>query len=134
MATKDTGKSTDYTYAPPLGLLKRTKDYMRIVVDKLKEMDKLEAVDMATLDLLASSYDRYLRAEAIIRKEGFTIVGGRGLMTTHPAVKMSKDASTQVFHLARELGLTVKSREQMPTLKSTDEEDDPLKGLLKGDK
>lgn len=124
----------EFEYKLPAGLLKRTKDYMQSVVDKLEGNNRLEPVDMAMLDLLASSYDKVQRADTEIRKTGFLIDGSRGAKAVNPMIKIWKDSLSQAFQCMRELGLTVKTREQLPDLKDPEGDDvDPLKQILTGD-
>lgn len=118
-------------YKVPRGTLTRTRQLIETVIAKLQETGRYEDVDRAMLELLTSSYDKMLRADDTLRKEGMTIIGARGTRQEHPAFKIWKSAQAAAFQILREMGVTVVRREQMPALKSSDDEDDPLKTLMR---
>lgn len=76
-------------------------------------------------------HQRLQEAEAIIRKEGFTVQGARG-ETTHPAVRIAKAYRTSLQRYDVELGLTPSSRAGMHLPEPSPEDMSALERALYG--
>lgn len=114
----------------PDGLCGTAEKYIKTVIDYLKKADKLNAVDLGTLHLLASSYDQYLKATERVNKEGLTVAGSRNMIVAHPCVRIAKDAKATCLSIMSEMGLTLKSRSKLTSL-DADSQDSPLKEFMK---
>ena len=114
----------------PDGLCETAEKYIKTVIDYLKKNDKLNAIDVGTLHLLATSYDQYLKANELIAKDGLVVPGAKNSIIPHPAVRIAKDAKSMALNLMSQMGLTLKSRTKLNQI-DPDQEDSPLTELMK---
>lgn len=121
-------------YTPPVDLEPEAKTHIAEVVKELNRSNNLKKVDIAALDMYATSYSRYIQARKIIAIDGVTFKNNKGEWVKHPAVNIEKDALNQVMRIASEYGLTLKSRESMSATKSEDKGNSPLDEFVKGGK
>lgn len=119
-------------YTPPADLEQEAKDYISEVVKELNRNNNSKKVDIAALDMLATSYSRYIQARKTIAEQGITFKNKKGEWVKHPAVNIEKDALNQTMRIASDYGLTLKSRESMSVTKSGDKEVSPLDEFAKG--
>lgn len=121
-------------YTPPLWLEDEAKEYIAEVVKDLNKNKNLKEVDIAAIDMLATSYSRYIQARQILAVEGITVRNLKNEIVKHPAVNIEKDALNQAMRIAAEYGLTLKSRESMTLTKSDGNSISPLTEFIKGGK
>ena len=113
-------------YTPPQWLEPEAKEYMAEVVKALNKNKNLQKIDLAAINMLAISYSNYIQASRQIAEEGITIINFKHEPIKHPAVNIAKDALTQAMRIITEYGLTLKSREAIGAVKSTDEKKSPI--------
>lgn len=94
----------------PATLTEQVKDYITSVIDWLEKEHKLESTDGMAIYTLAESYNTYLMAQEVIERQGLTIPGAHGGVTTNPAVKIARDSKLDAISIARDFGLTFASR------------------------
>jgi P27 family predicted phage terminase small subunit len=116
-------------YVIPDTIEENAKSYMREVLEELENNSVLELVDSAALDILARSYSMYIKANAQLDREGFTLQNVQGNIVAHPAVKIAKDAQTQAVKIMKEFGLTALSRKKLPKIEK--EEESPFEQFVK---
>lgn len=114
----------------PKTLQRETDEYMKSVIQRLKDSGVIDEIDSGAMLMLAQNYDTYIKAMKILQVEGLTVEGKRGLIAAHPAVKIAKDAQTQAMAIMTEFGLTAKSRTKISKL-NTSAADSPLTAFVK---
>jgi len=118
-------------FQTPDGLTAETQKFMTAVVKKLESMHALEECDFGSLYMLANSYDCYVLATQMVRKEGLVITLPQGGLTEHPAAKLQNKYYGQVLAFMKEIGVTLKSRERIKSLNAEGEQDDsPINQFL----
>lgn len=117
-------------YTPPEWLETEAKEYIAEVLKALNKDKNLKNIDLAAINMLAISYSTYIQASRQIAEEGITIVNFKHEPVKHPAVNIAKDALTQTMRIVTEYGLTLKSREAIGVIKSTDEKPSPIDKFL----
>ena len=116
----------------PDNLSKETERYIKKVIDNLKKLDKLNAIDEGVLYLLADSHNQYIMATDRINKEGLTVNGSRNTIVAHPCVRIAKDNKAICLSIMNEMGLTLKSRSKLNVI-DTETEQSPLSNFLMND-
>ncbi len=109
----------------------KAQKWMKEIVEQLEAAGTLKEVNTATLDMLALTYDRYIRANKQVDLEGQTITTRYDGIKPHPMIKVAKESLTQCMNILSECGLTVKSKNKLKK-KDTQEEDSPLEEFIKG--
>lgn len=94
----------------PATLTEQVKDYITSVIDWLEKEHKLESTDGMAIYTLAESYNTYLMAQEVIERQGLTVPGAHGGVTTNPVVKIARDSKLDAISIARDFGLTLASR------------------------
>lgn len=125
----NTNKGKPIKYTCPPQTHSRCKRFMGEVMDKLNATEAVETIDLGALDLLCGSYNLYCQSDAQIRKDGVTATNRYGELKTHPAVNVRHQAFNQCIAVMKELGLTIKSRSNLPIVQA-DADDDPLADFL----
>lgn len=114
----------------PEELTPEAKRFVNAIISDLKDKDRLEATDTASLYLLANSCNLYIQAHEQIREQGLTFTSDRGNISISPFVTIARDAQKQIVQILAEYGGTLRSRQK---LKELDEivEDSPLAQFIK---
>lgn len=86
---------------PPGFLSTSIKRWWRYIVDRCE----LREHELRILTGACQAWDRHQRAEAILRAEGFTMIGGRGALVPRPEVAIARDALSQFASIVRQLRL-----------------------------
>lgn len=107
----------------PDNLSDEAKEFIDNVISTLMKQDKLESVDAGALYMLAVNYEKFLRCEEMLEREGYIIVGQRNT-TPHPAIRISKDCQNLILDIMKQFGLTLKSRTNLKVVDGG--EDDTL--------
>ncbi|KKL77076.1 hypothetical protein LCGC14_2038480, partial [marine sediment metagenome] len=105
----------------------------KLVCPRLHEVGMLSKVDKTALAGYCAAYSRWVRAESVVLKDGFTyeyeVYNRKGEPIDHkievrPEVKIAQDSLRQVRMFCAEFGLTPSSRGRMSVGK-TDEGEEP---------
>jgi len=99
----------------PTKICVEAKRFMKHLLDQLKENQiHILGLDHGGLTLMAWTYHTWVKAIAIIEKEGMVVTETNARNTTitkaHPAVKIAYDSNAQLKQWMVEYGLTLKSR------------------------
>ncbi len=89
------------------------KEYKRIATLLLDEGKEFTEKDFKTLEIYADNYDKWLRCEEFIRKNGFSYICSTGYPSQYPEVSISTKAQQQMLMCAKEIGLTPAARVRM---------------------
>jgi P27 family predicted phage terminase small subunit len=116
--------------APYGRLPKAGQRLWRSLVPVLADLGVLTETDVPALEMLCLHYATAVEAAHLIREEGLTTCGSKGTLTTHPAVRILRDASSAFRLYAEQFGLTPSARSRIQAV--TPEEPDELEQLLFG--
>lgn len=117
----------------PDGLGEQSITFIKRFIDNLDKTGTLSQLDELALYLLANSYEDYLNATAIVRKEGMVVTSDRHNAAPHPCVKIAKDAQTSITNILKEIGGTLRARSVIKQVMNETEES-PLAEFVKGNK
>ncbi len=91
-----------------------TDDEVRAVWDyTIDQLSRMRVVTMADRDLLATYCEavvQHRRATEVISQRGIIVEGSHGGWVSNPAVKVQREAATQIRAFGTEFGLTPSSR------------------------
>lgn len=113
------------------------KEARKIIADlvkQLNEKDMLELADIPQLHRMATAYDAYLECVEILSEMGMTMENLKGELVKRPEANLLKENWSQYLELAKEYGLTAKSKGQIKAMSVGDTEESPLDIYLKGRK
>ena len=114
----------------PSELTDEAKRFITTIIDNLKEHDRLETIDTASLYILAKACNTYIEANQILKDEGLIFISDRQNKSIHPAFKIARDSEKTILALLESYGATLRSRQK---LKELDDivEDSPLVQFIK---
>ena len=121
--TKQDKKVGVVEYTCPPHTHARCRQFVALVMDKLNATEAVESIDLGAIDLLCGSYNLYCQSDEQVRKEGVTATNRYGELKPHPAVNVRHQAFNQCVAVMKELGLTIKSRSNLPVVQSDADED-----------
>ena len=104
---------------PPEYLSVEGKACYRKMVKMLKSTGLIARADADALALYCTAYDRWLNAEAAIRKHGMLVKTPNGFPTQSPLLAIANKAMEQMTKLLSEFGMTPASRARIPVSDST---------------
>lgn len=104
------------------------------LVKQLNTRDMLELSDIPQLHRMATAYDMYLSCVDTLNREGLTMENLKGETVKRPEANLLKESWSQYLELAKEYGLTAKSKGQIKALASGDSEKSPLDSYIDGKK
>lgn len=104
------------------------------LVKQLNEKEMLELSDIPQLHRMATAYDMYLSCVDEISENGMTMENLKGEQVKRPEANLLKESWSQYLELAKEYGLTAKSKGQIKAMAGGDNEESPLDVYLKGKK
>ena len=113
------------------------KEARKIITDLVKQLndrDMLELADIPQLHRMATAYDAYLECVDVLAEKGMTMENIKGEWVKRPEANLLKENWSQYLELAKEYGLTAKSKGQIKALNAGDNEESPLDVYLKGKK
>lgn len=113
---------------------KETRKIIGDIVKKLNDRDMLEVEDIPQLHRMATAYDEYLTNTAKVAELGATMENLKGETVKRPEVNIARECWSQYLELAKEYGLTAKSKGQIKALGAVNEEESPLDVFLKNRK
>jgi P27 family predicted phage terminase small subunit len=85
------------------------KEWNRLA-PQLYDLGLLTELDRNTLQMLCESWAQLQEANAVLKKEGYTVMGANGGVRPHPAVKIARDAQQTVRILSEAFGMTPAAR------------------------
>ena len=109
-------------------------DAKKVIADIVKQLNKneiLEAADIPQLHRMSVAYDTYLTCVDILALEGLTMKNLKGEIVKRPEANLLKESWSQYLELAKEYGLTVKSKGQIKVLNNEDAGESPLRTFLR---
>lgn len=113
------------------------KDARKIITNLVKQLndrDMLELADIPQLHRMATAYDAYLACVDVLATKGMTMMNLKGETVKRPEANLLKENWSQYLELAKEYGLTAKSKGQIKALNAGDSEESPLESYLKSKK
>lgn len=93
---------------PPSNLTETGKAMFRRVVDELAGRGYRDS-DLAAVELLCVSYERFTQAREALDKYGLVLRGTRGIVM-NPLIRVEKDSAATYLRFAEQLGLTPAAR------------------------
>ena len=113
------------------------KEARKIISDLVKQLNdrgQLEIADIPQLHRMATAYDAYLECVEVLAQDGMTMKNLKGEWVKRPEANQLKENWSQYLELAKEYGLTAKSKGQIKAMNAGDNEESPLEAYLKGKK
>jgi P27 family predicted phage terminase small subunit len=104
---------------PPDYLTDEGKACYRKMVRMLKDTGLIARADADALVLYCTAYERWLSAEAAIRKHGMLVKTPNGFPTQSPLLAIANKAMEQMTKLLTEFGMTPASRSRIPAASPT---------------
>lgn len=111
-----------------------TRKLISGLVKQLNEKEMLELSDIPQLHRMATAYDMYLTCVDTLSQEGFTMKNLKGEMVKRPEANLLKESWSQYLELAKEYGMTAKSKSQIKAMNVGDSKQSPLDKFLNGGK
>lgn len=117
--------------APPIpkGLSQAAAAEWRRVVPELERTGVLATIDRGVLAAYVTAWGHMMEAEALLRKDGVTVLNRDKVRVKNPAWQLYREANRTLIAAARELYLTPTSRLRIPVphgAKDDDGDDDSL--------
>ena len=102
--------------------------YMEAAIAEIKASGRWREVDMISMDILASSLEKWKKAEQDIMQHGVCI-------GTHqnPSVSVASSSLRLAMGIMQDYGLTALSKKRLTKGEPVQEEDSPIEAFLKGD-
>lgn len=102
------------------------RKYMRSVIDFLESSGVVESVDVGVLELLEDALTTRWQCMKQIKKDGLTVLDRYKCHKAHPLLATKEKAHSAAMTALRELGLTVRSRKDLPDLQEATKEQSPV--------
>jgi P27 family predicted phage terminase small subunit len=96
----------------------------------LNDAGVLTYSDIPQLHRMATAYDAYLSCLDVLSVKGMTMTNLKGETVKRPEANLLRESWSQYLEIAKEYGLTTKSKGQIKSLQPADEES-PLDMYLK---
>lgn len=97
----------------PKWLSPEAKKIWKQTTKQLKDMGLLFEADQDIIIAYVNAVVNYQKATELVDKSGVLIKGRRDGVVTNPAVRVQRDAATQIRQFASELGLTPSARTRL---------------------
>jgi P27 family predicted phage terminase small subunit len=107
------GEGDDEFWQPPAYLTREGKKHWRELLVDLRRSHIVETVDRGTLAQMCEAWSTWMKALAIVKREGIVSRGSTNQLVKHPAVQMMSDASRDYLRLAEQYGLTPSARARL---------------------
>lgn len=121
-----------YTFKIPKTIKYReTRKLISDLVRTLNEQGLLSATDMPQLHRMATAYDHYLECVEIIAREGLIMENLKGEIVKRPEANLIRECWNQYLEIAKEYGLTTKSKGQIKMLKESSDGGTPADDFFK---
>lgn len=109
---------------------KEARTLINNLVRDLNERGMFSDCDIPNLHRMATAYDMYLDCVDVVSKMGPTSTNVKGETVKRPEINILRESWTQYLELAKEYGLTTKSRGQIKALSTKDDEKCVLDDLI----
>jgi P27 family predicted phage terminase small subunit len=86
---------------------------MKAFIDEIGKTINLTPLDILSLRMLATAYDKYHKALDLIEKDGDLSIGYTGERVKHPAHGLVQLYQRQAFQIMAEYGATLRSRQKI---------------------
>lgn len=103
------------------------------IVRQLNDAGVLTPADIPQLHRMATAYDCYLDCVRVISEKGMVMVNLKGETVKRPEANLLRESWSQYLEIAKEYGLTTKSKGQIRAF-HIEEEESPLDKFVKGKK
>ena len=102
------------------------------LVRNMNEKGLFTESDVPNLCRMAIAYDMYLSCVDTIYSEdgGMTMINLKGELVKRPEVNIMRESWSQYLELAKEYGLTTRSKGLIKSLKSDDETKSPIENFI----
>lgn len=121
---------TAYFKIPKTIKHKEARTIINNLVRELNEKGFFSECDIPNLHRMATAYDTYLSCVELVEQEGYTMVNLKGELVKRPEMNILKESWTQYLEIAKEYGLTTKSKGQIKALQTKDDEVCPMDKLI----
>lgn len=115
---------------PPTIQHQEVKSLMSKLVKELNDKEQLTTADIPQLHRMATAYDTYLTCVEVIADKGITMRNLKGEEVKRPEVNIQKESWAQYLELAKEYGLTKKSKRQMKASGDETDKDSPIRAFV----
>lgn len=109
------------------------KDARKLIGNLVKELNEkgsLTEFDIALLHRMSTAYDMYLTCVDVLNEKGMTMLNIKGETVKRPEANLLRENWSQFLELAKEFGLTVKSKNSLKSMQGYDNEKSPLEEYL----
>lgn len=103
---------------------KETETLMRGIVKILNDTGEIGISDIPQLHRMATAYDTYLTCFEFVSENGLTMKNLKGEIVKRPEANLLRESWSQYLEVAKEYGLTKKSKGQIKDGGSDRKEDD----------
>ena len=101
------------------------------IVRQIEEERELEPCDIPQLHRMATAYNAYIDCVRIIAEKGLTMYNLKGEVVKRPEANLLRENWNQYLELAKEYGLTVRSKTQIRGKMVSDDGDNPADEFFK---
>lgn len=105
-------------------------EWSRLVGELAAHPRWLADVDLGVLEGYVAAWSTFRQAARSVAERGAVVVGSTGLVAPNPAVRVQRDALTQLRQYAQQLGFTPVARDRLSV--AANEPDGPGSDLLTG--
>lgn len=105
--------------------LKEAKKTICDIVRHLNDDGILTPADIPQLHRMATAYNTYLQCNDIISEQGVTMENLKGETVKRPEVNIMRESWSQYLEIAKEYGLTAKSKGQLKGSSGSDHPESP---------
>lgn len=110
---------------------KEARKHISNLVRHLNDEGMLTEMDIPQLHRMATAYDAYLTCVDVLSEEGMTDVNTKGETVKRPEANLIRENWNQYLEIAREYGLTAKSKKQLSGASSGKSGDTPADDFFK---
>jgi len=98
---------------PPEHLTEMAREFWADIIVQLVQVGMIDRVDRPTIEMICTTWDEYMKADRVVRDQGFFAAGPSGTIREHPALKMRRLARAEFFKYAEQYGLTPMARTRL---------------------
>lgn len=109
-----------------------TRKYLRQVIAFIEDTGAGKDVDTGVLELLEDALNTRSECIKVIQRDGMTVLDRYGCAKAHPLLATKEKAHNQVMSALRELGLTVRSRKDLPDIQEATKEKSAVEKYFDG--
>ncbi|NFL55717.1 phage terminase small subunit P27 family [Clostridium botulinum] len=107
------------------------KEWRRMYKLIEKENIDFKEKDLALLEVYCKNYEKWLKAEEFLDKNGYSYICSTGYPSQYPEVTVSNNSQKQMMAAMRELGFSPASRSKIiKTVIQNDDTDDDMEEMI----